>query len=269
VRYLGILLAATLSILGCALNLTAGTAAARQTVITRAAKHAAGVHASSACMHGARRVCQASATSPRHSGRSQHRVPAPSGGLKPTKVRTSVAPSSAAAAKARAAVITAILATPCGNTDLMPEAGNLGLAREAVLCLINRERAQNSESPLRPSGELEQAAEGHSHELVTANYFAHVSPGGETPVDRVRETGYIPGPSVGYVIGENLAWGTYGLATPAEIVAAWMASPGHRANILEGQYSETGIGITPQVPGSLGNGAPGATYAQEFGVILH
>jgi uncharacterized protein YkwD len=269
VRYLGILLAATLSMLGCAFNLTAGTAIASQTAMARAAKHVPGVHATSSCARGARRVCQASATSPRHTSRPQHRLPVPSGGLKPTQLRTPAATSAAAAAKARAAVITAILARPCVNTDVMPEAGNLGLVRETVLCLINRERAQNGESPLRLSGELEQAAEGHSRELITANYFAHVSPGGETPVDRVRETGYIPGPSVGYVIGENLAWGTYGLATPAEIVAAWMASPGHRANILESQYSETGIGITPQVPGSLGNGAPGATYAQEFGVILH
>jgi uncharacterized protein YkwD len=165
-------------------------------------------------------------------------------------------------------VITAELAASCENTGLMPEPGNLALVREAVLCLINRERAQNGESPLKINPQLEQAAEGHSHELVTADYFAHVSPSGKTPVDRIRELGYIPGPSVGYVIGENLAWGTYGLATPTSIVTAWIASPGHLANILESQYTETGIGITPQVPGSLGNGAPGATYAQEFGVII-
>jgi uncharacterized protein YkwD len=151
----------------------------------------------------------------------------------------------------------------------MPEPGNLPLVRAAVLCLINRERAQNGESPLALNPELEQAAEGHSRELVSANYFAHVSPSGKTPVDRIRETGYIPGPSVGYVIGENLAWGTYGLATPAAIVSAWIASPGHLANILESQYSETGVGIATQVPASLANGAPGATYAQEFGVIIH
>ncbi len=141
--------------------------------------------------------------------------------------------------------------------------------RAAILCLVNTERAQNGVAPLRLSSELEQAAEGHSRELISADYFAHVSPSGETPVDRVRQTGYIPGPSVGYVIGENLAWGTYTLATPAAIVSAWIASPGHLANILESQYTETGIGVVPQVPSALGNGAPGATYAQEFGVIIH
>ena len=68
--------------------------------------------------------------------------------------------------------------------------------------------------------------------------------------------------------GENLAWGTYQLSTPQAIVAAWIASPGHLANILEAQYKETGIAITPSVPESVAPGATGATYAQEFGVII-
>ncbi len=100
------------------------------------------------------------------------------------------------------------------------------------------------------------------------DYFAHVSPSGVTPVDRVRASGYIPGPDSGYVIGENLAWGTLNLATPQSIVSAWVASPGHLANILETQYQATGIGVVAAVPPSLADGQPGATYAQEFGVIL-
>jgi uncharacterized protein YkwD len=172
------------------------------------------------------------------------------------------------AAESPAASIATVLATPCQNTELTPEAGNLELVRAAVVCLINKERAQNGVSPLQLSGQLDQAAEGHSQELIAGDYFAHVSPSGETPVDRIRGTGYISGPSVGYVIGENLAWGTYGLATPQAIVGAWIASPEHLANILEGQYRETGVGVAPQVPASLANGAPGATYAQEFGVII-
>ena len=73
---------------------------------------------------------------------------------------------------------------------------------------------------------------------------AHVSPSGVTPVERIKSTGYIPDPSVGYVIGENLARGTYSLSTPQSIVEAWVASPGHLANILESRYTETGIGVT-------------------------
>lgn len=168
-----------------------------------------------------------------------------------------------------AATIAAVLATPCQNTELAPNAGNLATVRAAVLCLINRTRAEHSESPLLANAQLEEAAEGHCQELIADDYFAHVSPSGETPVDRIEQTGYVPGPSVGYVIGENLAWGTYSLATPQAIVSAWIASPGHLANILESQYRDTGIAITPAAPQSLGEGNPGATYAQEFGVIIH
>jgi uncharacterized protein YkwD len=47
-----------------------------------------------------------------------------------------------------------------------------------------------------------------------------------------------------------------------------VASPGHLANILESQYQDTGIGVVPAVPPSLGGDEQGATYAQEFGVII-
>jgi uncharacterized protein YkwD len=175
--------------------------------------------------------------------------------------------TSLTATQSTAAAVAAVLATPCVNTEIVPRPESVALARSAVLCLVNRERAQNGEAPLRLSGRLQDAAEGHTAEMIAQDYFAHVSPGGETPVARVRQTGYIPSPLDGYVIGENLAWGTYGLATPQAIVAAWTASPGHLANILEAHYRDTGIAIAGSVPSSLANGAPGATYAQEFGVI--
>jgi uncharacterized protein YkwD len=85
----------------------------------------------------------------------------------------------------------------------------------------------------------------------------------------MRDAGYISSSRVGYEVGENIAWGTLGLATPRAIVAAWMASPGHRANILDRHYRETGIGVSPHPPTSLANGQPGAIYTQDFGVIIH
>ena len=83
----------------------------------------------------------------------------------------------------------------------------------------------------------------------------------------MRAAGYLPDRGAGYVIGENLAWGTLSLATPQAIVAAWIASPGHLANILESQFRDTGIAIQPQVPALAAIGTAGATYAQEFGAI--
>jgi uncharacterized protein YkwD len=165
-------------------------------------------------------------------------------------------------------VIAAVLATQCPDTTLTPEPADIARLRASVLCLINRVRAEHGEEPLAANPELERAAEEHSQELVADDYFAHVSPSGVTPVQRIESTGYVPGPTVGYVLGENLAWGTLSLSTPQAIVNAWVASPGHLANILESQYKDTGIGVVASVPPSLGDGQPGATYAQEFGVIL-
>jgi uncharacterized protein YkwD len=188
-----------------------------------------------------------------------------------TRTRETTPPASKKidAAAQTAATLATVLATPCQNTQITPEAANIALAREAVLCLVNRERAEHSLAPLKANAQLEAAAEDHNAEMLEVDYFAHVAPDGETPVQRIQKTGYIASESDGYVIGENLAWGTYSLATPQAIVEAWIASPGHLANILEARYTETGIGITPAVPQSLGEGNPGATYAQEFGVLIH
>ncbi len=207
--------------------------------------------------HAAAGDCRASVRKARHPRQAKpHKAPAT------TTVRQE------RNAQESPASIAAVLATPCQNTELTPEAGNIALVRAAVLCLVNQERAQNGRSPLTANPQLEQAAEGHCGELIADDYFAHVSPSGETPVQRIVATGYVPGQNVGYAIGENLAWGTLSLATPKSIVNAWIASPGHLANILESQYTETGIGVTPAVPASLGEGEPGASYAQEFGVII-
>jgi uncharacterized protein YkwD len=167
------------------------------------------------------------------------------------------------------ATVAQVLATPCQNVQLTPEAGNLPLIRAAVLCLVNKVRAQHGEPPLQPQPSLERAAEAHAQEMIALDYFDHISPTGLTPVQRAHEDGYISDPQAGYVIGENLAWGTLNLAAPEAIVAAWVASPGHLANILEAEYRDTGIGVAPQVPSALSSGEPGALYAQEFGVIVH
>ncbi|HUN78959.1 MAG TPA: CAP domain-containing protein [Solirubrobacteraceae bacterium] len=159
-------------------------------------------------------------------------------------------------------------ASACPGATLTPAPGNLEEVRSAVLCLIDRERAAAGESPLRPDAKLQRAAQGHSEEMVAQDYFAHVAPDGSTPTDRMRAAGYIPNSRVGYEVGENIAWGTLWLATPQAIVNAWMASPGHRANILDAGYRDTGIGVAPHAPTSLAEGQAGAIYTQDFGTIV-
>jgi uncharacterized protein YkwD len=255
VTRLGILLAMTMPILANASPATAVDA--RPTPAHGARSHIVCTRGHHRDRRAADCVAGAKKSEPRRS----------SGERRTTERQEAKPPSSSALA--RASAIAGILATPCQNGQLMPEPANVSVVRAAVLCLIDRLRAQHGETPLTGNAALEQAAEAHAQEMVSLDYFDHVSPSGLTPVGRVRADGYIPSPSVGYVIGENLAWGTLSLATPEAIVAAWTASPGHLANILESQYRDTGVGVVPQAPGMLANGSPGATYAQEFGVIIH
>jgi uncharacterized protein YkwD len=156
----------------------------------------------------------------------------------------------------------------CLHTRLRPTRKNIALIRSATLCLINRERAAHGEQPLRPNRRLRRAAQAHSESMAFGDYFEHSGPRGQTPLARMRAAGYISSSRIGYEVGENIAWGTLSLATPRAIVAAWMRSPGHRANILDRHYRETGIGVSPHPPVSLAHGQAGAIYTQDFGVII-
>ncbi len=156
----------------------------------------------------------------------------------------------------------------CLHTGLRPTRQNIGLVRAATLCLINRERTRHGERPLRPNRRLRRAAQAHTVSMADGDYFEHVGPQGQTPLARMRSVGYISSSRVGYEVGENIAWGTLWLASPRAIVAAWMASPRHRANILDPRYRETGIGVSAHPPSSLAHGQAGAIYTQDFGVII-
>jgi uncharacterized protein YkwD len=154
-------------------------------------------------------------------------------------------------------------AATCENTELVPDAGNLAAVRAAVLCLHNRERSARGLPALKEHAKLRKAAEGHSVHMVDAQFFSHDAPGGEDMVDRILGAGYAR--DAGWSLGENIAWGTGGLATAAEIHRAWMRSPGHKANILRRQFRDIGIGIALGAPIDDG-GLDGATYTADFGV---
>lgn len=156
----------------------------------------------------------------------------------------------------------------CANTQLQPSASNLALVDAATLCLVNRERTSRGLPALRPNADLQHSAQAHSNDMASGDYFAHVSLSGSTPLGRMRAAGYITNSRLGYAVGENIAWATLWLASPKAIVAGWMASPGHRANILDAEYRETGVGISPHPLASLARGESGAIYTQDFGRII-
>lgn len=148
----------------------------------------------------------------------------------------------------------------CANTDLAATPDNLDLIRDAVACLHNRTRAQKRRRALAHNGALAEAAAGHAGDMVTRGYFDHSTPEGSYFDQRIRATGYTRGAN-GWKIGENLAWASDGLAKPAELMRSWLASSGHRANILKADYRELGLGVAFGTP----SGGTGVTIAAEFG----
>ncbi|MCO5165600.1 MAG: CAP domain-containing protein [Planctomycetes bacterium] len=105
-----------------------------------------------------------------------------------------------------------------------------------VVTLINQERTKVGAAPLAPLADCVRAAKAHVEDMKGRNYFAHVSPDGLTPEDRLRLTG--AGPT--RAVGENIAAGQ---ALARAIVDTWLASPPHRANMLSPMFTHVGVGV--------------------------
>ncbi len=110
-----------------------------------------------------------------------------------------------------------------------------------VLELINQERMANGQlPPLKGVAPLDTAAGTHSENMALRNFFDHCDlDTGDSPWDRMNAAGYTSFSSA----GENIA---AGYSTPQSVMSAWMASSGHRANILSSNYREVGIGYFNQ-----------------------
>jgi uncharacterized protein YkwD len=117
-----------------------------------------------------------------------------------------------------------------------------------MLDLVNAERVANGLQPLAADPELTEVARRHSTDMFVRGYFAHDTPEGLSPFDRMRDA------HVGFLTaGENLA-----LAPTLSIAhTGLMNSPGHRANILRPQFGRVGIGI-------MDGGRRGLMVSQEF-----
>ena len=141
-----------------------------------------------------------------------------------------------------------------------PTRSNVAQVERTVLCLVNRERTHRGLRGLRASGKLARAADRHSRDMVRRSYFDHVSPAGGTMTERIKRTGWFRGAKA-YAYAENIAWGSGHLASPKSIVRSWMDSSGHRHNILNGRYTELGVGVAVGTPEDY----DGATYTTNFG----
>jgi uncharacterized protein YkwD len=110
-----------------------------------------------------------------------------------------------------------------------------------LLRQINSLRLGKGLGPLARSSALTRAAASHSEAMATLGFFEHASHNGTSLASRL-ERFYRPR-SQPWLVGENLAMFGGGAPSAEAIVAAWMASPPHRANLLRQAYRDAGIGI--------------------------
>jgi uncharacterized protein YkwD len=163
---------------------------------------------------------------------------------------------SAPAADARGAAC-----TKYGNTE--PAQLKKRQARKAIMCLLNDVRADHGLPTFSRSKKLQRAAQKHSARMSGGNCFDHECPGEADLVSRLGNVKYILGSLVSWICAENIAWGEKSAGTPSAIMDAWMNSAGHRANILNGDLRQVGIGFAKGSPSDADD--PAGMYTTDFG----
>src|SRR3989344_299144 len=113
------------------------------------------------------------------------------------------------------------------------------IIQSEIISLTNAERAQNKVAALKESPLLDRSAQAKADDMAERGYFAHKDPQGREPWVWIQEAGY----DYQYA-GENLA---VRFVDSQDVVAGWMASPTHRANIIKPSYTDIGVGIAQGV----------------------
>lgn len=132
-------------------------------------------------------------------------------------------------------------AKPVPATPAKPSTGNtntgspsLGAFQSQVIDLVNQERAKAGLPAVKNDTLLTKVATEKARDMDVNNYFSHTSPTYGSPFDMMRQFGV----TYSYA-GENIASGQ---RTPQEVMTAWMNSSGHRANILNSNFTKIGVG---------------------------
>ncbi|MFN3606233.1 MAG: CAP domain-containing protein [Cypionkella sp.] len=128
----------------------------------------------------------------------------------------------------RAGLIVLLGASPAFANDMQTEA----------LAIINAQRAQVGCGALKLHPALQKAAAGHASAMAAQNFFSHTGKNGSKLKGRINAAGY-----KWRAIAENIAAGQ---TSAAQVVSVWMQSAGHRQNMLNCAYSETGLAVVHQ-----------------------
>jgi uncharacterized protein YkwD len=120
---------------------------------------------------------------------------------------------------------------------VIPNVNTTDLTKAGIIKETNRNRVEIGQvPPLIENTKLDMSAQKKIVDMFAKQYFEHISPSGVGVSDLASEVNYE------YIlVGENLALGNF--KNNASLLDAWMNSPGHRANILNKNYTEIGIAV--------------------------
>lgn len=139
----------------------------------------------------------------------------------------------------RLAIVVCVALFCCPSAQSAAQSGRVRLAPQVaadVIKFTNIERTHYQRAALRPNARLMRAAQLQADQMARARRMAHILPGTPYPrmEDRVAAADYR-----WYTVGENVA---FGQANAAKVIDSWMHSRGHRANILNTNFTEMGAG---------------------------
>lgn len=145
----------------------------------------------------------------------------------------------AALAAAAVAMLAPLTASPSASAAPVLATGSVAIER-ALLSEMNAARARHGRAPLRADAQLTRPARAHSGYLLRTGRFTHDGPGGAPFFKRLYAAGSAPSRSM----SENIAQASgCGVGIARQTVGMWMASPGHRANLLNPRYRFVGSGV--------------------------
>ena len=130
-----------------------------------------------------------------------------------------------------------------GQKITIPDTKSLASYEQQVFELVNKERAARGLATFKYNTNLAYVARLKSQDMINKKYFSHTSPTYGSPFEMMEQFGLRFSAA-----GENIA---YGQRTAAEVMNAWMNSPGHRANILSSAYTTIGVGVAKAANGTL------------------
>jgi len=140
-------------------------------------------------------------------------------------------------------------ANPVNNSNNSTSSTSFREFQKKVIELVNNERATAGLSALTENNDLNNVATLKSEDMVKLDYFSHTSPTYGSPFEMLTQF------NIRYTAaGENIA---YGQSTPEEVMNGWMNSSGHRANILNTNFTQIGVGVAQKANGQY-------VWTQEF-----